>query len=128
MAAKPDWTAKQLLVATSIASGLSIRAAARKAGVGERTAYRWHAESPGFAALVAKLRDATLNRTVGKLVKASTRAAEALAQLIKSPDEVIRLRACTAILDAGIRVRDHAEVLGRLTELESTLAERGEQL
>src|SRR5262249_30083934 len=124
MATKPDWSAKQLRVATLIASGLSIRAAARAACVGARTAYRWHAAAPGFAALVAKLRDETLSRTVGKLIRSSARAAEALAVLLKSPDKAIRLRACTAILDGMVRTREYGELASRLAEIEAVVAER----
>src|SRR5437763_1799052 len=84
------------LVALHVAEGLSLRAAAEKAGVPETTARDWSAD-PGFGARVAGHRRAIVGRTLGILTTASTKAGLTLIKLLDDPDGEVKLKACRAV-------------------------------
>ena len=109
----------QLLVA--LAGGATVRAAARVAGIGERTAYR-HLESPGFRQRVLKARGDLVDSATGRLARASTAAADTLRRLLVSKDQRIRLAASRAILRLLTHMRDHDELVGRIEMLEAAVS------
>jgi HEAT repeat protein len=112
--------AKQEQVAVLLASGCSIKGAAEKAEAGERTVHTW-LEDPTFRDRVTALRAAIVERAVGCLASASTKAAVTLAKLLDDEDPSIRLRAATAILTSMSKLRDHTEMEARMVELEQQL-------
>jgi hypothetical protein len=112
-----DWTPRQARLAAALASGLSVKAAAKRTGISLRTAFTYR-NDPAFLAYVARLRDEVLARTIGLLCRGSTKAARALLALVRSQDETVRLRAALGVLDKLIGIREHGELASRLAELE----------
>jgi hypothetical protein len=113
-------------VALYLASGLTIRKAARKSGAGERSVYRWLTED-AFRHRVAELRTRLLERAVGRLAHGASKAGLILYRLRGSDEERTRLAAARAILDAAIKVREAWEVQERLEALEKLMAEQGDR-
>lgn len=105
------------VAALALAVGKPVRTAAREAGVGERTIYRWLKKS-AFKRRVAELRERLVSEAVGRLGRAMTGAARVLVELLRSEDEAIKLKAATAIIQLGVKLREHGEVERRLSELE----------
>src|SRR5262245_45361384 len=96
--ARPKREALVERVALGVASGLSLAAAARAAGVPDRTARDW-AATPEFKQTVRRHREAIVTRTVGRLARLGVRAAKRLGELVESRDEETALKAATALLD-----------------------------
>ena len=107
----------------AMAGGSTVRAAARRAGIGERTAFRRLGE-PDFRKKVSAMRAATIERATGRLARASTKAAATLDRLLRSKDERIRLAAGRWILRMLTHLRDHADHEERLLQLEAKLSKR----
>ena len=63
----------------ALARGLTVRQAAREAGIGERTSHRWLAD-PDFRRLVSAVRGELMERAAGKLSDAATQAVERIAE------------------------------------------------
>ncbi len=107
-----------LLVA--LASGATVRDAAGRAGVAERTAYR-RLDDPGFRRRLARARAELIDRAVGQLSDAATAAVATLRGLLDADSDNVKLGAARSILELGTRLREAAEIEGRLVELESTV-------
>jgi hypothetical protein len=101
-----DRSRADTLLVAGLAAGQSVEAAARQAGVSERTARR-RLGDPTFQRALAEARRVVLAQALGVLVDASTAAARALRALLDAEGESIRLRAAVAILDAA---RAHVEL------------------
>jgi hypothetical protein len=112
---------KDVVLALALAAGTTVAAAAAQAGVCDRTARR-KLQRPEFRRLVADLRGELVARALGRLADAMTRAADALAALLDTPDDRVRLRTARAVLSLGIRLRDSVDLSGRVRELEEELA------
>jgi hypothetical protein len=117
MPSQPEWTAKQDRAALTLASGRTVRAAARSAGVSERTVHQWQG-LPGFKERVLDLRGRYMARAVGRLAYGATAAATVLHKLLRSENEGVRLRAAVAILDASVKVRTVVELEERILAIE----------
>lgn len=104
-------------LAAAIASGLTLRAASKRAGVSERTAGR-RMQDREFVASIAKMQAETTGRTLGILTKAATKAARKLQNLIDNSDRRISLRACVAIIREQARLRHAANFDERLLAVE----------
>lgn len=111
---------KPEILALAIARGCSVTVAARKAGIGRRTAYHW-LESEDFQRRISALRDDMTKRALGVLVGSVTFAAARLRALAESKDESIALRASQAILDQANHIRETVDISQRLTELEARI-------
>jgi hypothetical protein len=111
-------------VALHVAEGLSLRAAAGKAGVPETTARRW-SDDPGFGVRVAGHRRAIVGRTLGILTTASTKAAMALIKLLDDPDSEVKLKACRAVFADLIAVQNQFDLADQLRGLEAPADDHG---
>jgi hypothetical protein len=100
-----------------LAGGATVRTAAAKAGVSERTAFRRLADE-AFRRRVAEARGAMLGRAVGRLSATATAAAAELRKLLKAADAKVRLRAAVAVLTLGPRLRESEELEERIRILE----------
>lgn len=80
----------------ALAGGLSVPAAAKAAGMSERTAYRRWAR-PEVRREVSALRAVVLQEAVGRLTAGATRAAEVVLELLESQDEKVRLAAASRL-------------------------------
>ena len=108
----------------ALAGGATVKAAAKSAGLGRRTAYR-RLEDPDFRRRVAEARREMLARAVGTLADASTAAAAKLRDLLDAESETVRLGACRAILELGAKLRESDELAERIAALEERLAAAG---
>ena len=96
----------------ALAAGQTIRDAARSAGIGERTATRRVAD-PEFRQRTAELRGQMLQRALGKMADGMADAADTLRGLLASESESVRLGACRAMLELGVKLRESVELEGR---------------
>ena len=102
----------------ALASGETVREAARLAGIGERTATRRQADAD-FRRRVAELRGEMVSRAVGRLADGSTEAVAALRKLLDAgTPPAVRLGAARAILELGTKLRESVELEQRLADLE----------
>jgi hypothetical protein len=116
---------KQERVATLLASGVSVRAAAKDAGVAESTVYEWQQNDPEFPRLVAKYRARLIERTLGKLSAVAARAVRTLSDCLKEPTaDPVRVRAAAVILERLVAIREHQDLAERLAELEAKVGDR----
>lgn len=109
---------RQVRAAIQIAMGRTLRAAAKEAGCSERACREWCGQ-PEFQRFVSHLQGMVIRRSIGMLTRATTKAVRRLVKLVDSADESVQLRASMAILDASVRLAEHAELAGRVAELES---------
>ena len=114
---------KDVILALALASGESTTAAGEKVGVCRRTVER-HLAQPEFRKLVADFRSEVVAETLGKMASNMTRAADALAGLLDTADDKLRLRSARAVLSLGIRLRDSVELTERVRDLEQELAQK----
>jgi transposase-like protein len=103
--------------AMKLVAGESVVAVARELGIPARTIYSWLANRE-YREYIDNLRTAIVAEAVGRLVDASTRAAETLVRLLDDPDSGIRLRASTSLIETMVRLREHMEFDRRIRVLE----------
>jgi transposase len=107
----------------ALAAGATVREAAKRAGVGERTAYRRLAD-PAYRRRVTEARAEMVSRALGKLADGAAEAVETLRALLRSDSDSARLGAARCILETGNRLRESVEMEQRLTDLEKRFQER----
>lgn len=118
--------AADAVLIAALATGATTATAADLASVSTRTVYR-RLDDPTFCARVDDARAELVTSTLGRLVNASTTAADTLAALLADTHPpTVRLSAARAILDAAQRWRTTEELADRLTALEQTLTARAE--
>lgn len=108
-----------------LASGATVRDAAKEARVSERTAYR-RLENEEFRRQVGDLRRQMVDGATGRLAQAMGGAVAVLVTLAESAvSEAARVSAARAVVEFGIRLREAEEFEHRLSELEAAaLAQR----
>jgi hypothetical protein len=107
-------------LALGLAAGQTLTDAAGKAGVSERTARR-RQDDPAFRARVVELRRTMLQQSLGRMADGMTEAADVLRGLLKASSESVRLGACRAMLELGVKLRDTIDHEERLESLEMRL-------
>jgi hypothetical protein len=107
---------KDDILAAHVASGLSLKKAAKKAGVGERTGQRRMAD-PEFRSRVDGLRRVIIGEAVGKLSVSMAAAAAKLAKLVKSGDERIALAAAKEVVALGLKARRDEDLEWQIADL-----------
>jgi hypothetical protein len=110
----------------ALAAGLTVEAAAVRAGISPRTAHRRLAED-GFRQRVNAARAEMVQRALGQLAKGSTEAAFTLRKLLRTAPPTVRLGAARSILELGSKLRDAEDVERRLQALEQRLDVKGKQ-
>ncbi len=110
----------------ALACGATVEAAAKQAGVCDRTAYR-RLEDPDFNARLRQVRTDMTRRSAGMLTAAAGEAVRTLLALQKeSTPPAVRLGAARAILEIGMKVREMAELEADLRDLEEKYEELAE--
>jgi hypothetical protein len=104
----------------ALACGDTVKEAAEKAGVGERTVYRRLADQD-FMQKVNKARNMMISQAVGKLSLTCAKAAETLEKLLDNNNPRIRLQAAKAIMDNAIKLSDNWAIEMRLGHLEALM-------
>jgi transposase-like protein len=107
----------------ALAAGATVRRAAERAGVDERTVYRRLAD-PDFRRAVSEARDRTFDSARGQLAGLADRAIETLERLMESDKPSVALGAAKAVLELGPRLRKATEFEERLSRSEDEADER----
>ena len=107
----------------ALATGATVREAAKLSGFGESTAYRRSAD-PEFRNRVSAARDELWGAAIGKLANAATEAVETLQELLTCEDAKVRLGSARAILAVAPHLRETVEHERRLSELEQRHASK----
>jgi len=101
----------------ALAGGSTVRQAAKRAKVSERTAHR-RLNDRDYRRRIDAARAEMISQATGQLAKAATDATTTLSKLLKSESDAIRLGACRTILENCERLRQGVELSQRMTELE----------
>jgi hypothetical protein len=94
----------------AVASGRTVRAAAKAADISERTARR-HAAEPAVQLRIDLLRGQIVKRGAGRVIAGMTAASRELMRLLRDPSPKVRLAAARAILDFGARLGPDDETI-----------------
>ncbi len=108
---------RMTLFAILVASGKSVAAAGRIAGVSRATGYRW-AKQPNFRKRVQGIRHEAISQAAGSLSDSTVEASKTLRRLLRSNNEGIALAAARTILQASLKVREAVEIEDRVAQLE----------
>ena len=114
-------TAGQEKAIHALLSSVTVEAAAKKAGVSDRTLHRW-LNDPGFRQGYLAARRQVMEQAVGSLQRASLGAVEALVRNLKCGVPGTEVRAALVILDAGLKGVEMMEFEDRLAAVEESLA------
>ena len=100
----------------------NVRDAAKRAGVGERTAWRYLAD-PGVKVERAARQDAMLHGVTAGLVADMAEARAVLLEVMRDPgaSDATRTRAAGIVLDCGLRLLELLSLAERVAELERRL-------
>jgi lambda repressor-like predicted transcriptional regulator len=106
-------------VVAELAAGSTVAAAAKTAGVAERTIRRWLAE-PAFKSEVDAARAQMVSDALGRLSDSATAAARALRAIVEDNQMPpgVRVSAARNILEMGTRLRESVELEQRIAALE----------
>lgn len=124
-AQKGNVSTKQKRFLSALMIAPTITAAAKMAGVGERTAHTWLADPLFRAALTSAEREA-LTSASRQLTAALTSAVDKLQSLITDQDAgaTVNLRAAVAVVEQVLKLREILDFEERLTALEAKANER----
>jgi hypothetical protein len=106
--------------AANLAAGATVPDAARRAGVGERTLFRWRPD-PAFMERVRSLRSDATCQTLGTLTAGSKQAAEQLIELLGESNAAVRLGAASCLLKTLLSYRDQTDLSDRIDRIEKRL-------
>jgi len=112
---------------TALAGGATMPDAARRAGVGERTLYRWRAERPEFIAALRAADADQLQAAGRKLTSATDQALDVLIGVLNDPKAHVyaRLRAADLVLQHRAKFAELGQLSERLAALEAATAHEG---
>src|SRR2546430_869133 len=110
--ARSDDGRREALV-LGIARGLTVTAAARRAGVSRRAAHLWLRE-PAVRARVAETRAALFSHAVGRLAGLSARAVATLRRNLRCGDAAVEVRAALGALTQAHKAMELAELQARV--------------
>lgn len=121
-------TSKQQNTILALLTEPTIKAAAQKAGVGERTVHTW-LDEPAFSKAYAKARREATRRAVARLQQYSDTAAAVLLEIMatKSNHPSVRLAAAKTVLEFSIKAVELEDMEQRLTALERQMSENQSQ-
>jgi len=123
--AEGDLTAVQEKAIAALLSAVTVEAAAKKAGVSDRTLHRWLRDPPFRQAYLAARR-VVMEQAVGRLQRASLGAVDALVRNLKCGQPATEVRAAQVILESGMKGVEMLEFEERLATIEQNLAQTGE--
>ena len=120
---QPGRESANAVLAGLLASGMTLKDAADKAGISERTARRrWR--NLRFRAHVQRLQADMVSRALGRMADGMAEAAEGLRTLLNSASkEAVRLGAARSLIELGVRLRESTELEARIRALEQAKAE-----
>ncbi len=106
----------------------TIEEAARVAGVGRRTLFRWLAEDAAFVAELRTAEEAAIDHAARRLVGLQDAAINVLSDVLTAPDVApgVRVRAASLIVELSLRLRELRSLEERVAALEA--ARDGQQV
>jgi hypothetical protein len=110
-------------LALGCARGLSVRAAAKRCGLAERTAQRL-SKTPEFQQTLTRLREEVVSQAVDALSGAAVAAVRRLVKATRNPDDEVAVKAANSLLDRLVAVREHARLSSKLAELRGIIESR----
>jgi hypothetical protein len=115
---------KQKKAIVALLGARDVPAAARQAGVSERTLYRWLDEDPAFREELKAAEADALHSATRRLAGAADGAVMVLMHLMlhQQTPPGVRLRAALGVLDQLIKLRELNSIEERLSALEERLA------
>lgn len=121
-----DLRGAQPVAAEAIAEGATPVEAARRAGVSERTAYRWLAR-PAFAGAIREARRSRLQAITAALDAGAREGVDLLRAVVGDPEAYVmaRVRAALGLIDARLRYAEAVDVEARLEALETAAKSAG---
>ena len=122
-------TDRQLKAIAALLTFPTLREAARAAGIGQSTLYRWLAEDARFKLHYAQARRALLHRSVTRLQESADKALGALNAILddeQSPP-ASRVAAARTLLTFTFKGAEYFDVLQRVEVLEETYAARQDE-
>ena len=119
---------KRRRFALALTTCKSVKAAAAKAGIAERTAWLWLRE-PAVRAAANEALDAVLASATHNAAALMTQALNTLAQVMADQEasSSSRVSAARAILETGLRYNEHLALVERVAALEELLEKRDER-
>jgi len=111
---------KDEALALALAGGQTLRDAAAAVGISERTATRRWTDH-AFRRRVTELRAEMTGRALGKLADGMAEAGDVLRALLKSDRDSVKLGACRALLELGVKLREVVELEERIAALETRI-------
>lgn len=122
-----DLKPKQRLAVSALLTEKSITRAAEKAGIGERTLYRWMTQAQFRTALLTE-EDKVIDSTVRRLLSMADLAVSTLEMLLAEGGVAhgVKLRAAQTALDTMLKLRELRDIENRLAALEEAVFERSE--
>ncbi len=111
---------KQQKAIAALLSSRDVQEAAKAAGIGERTLWRWMGE-PEFAQALTHAEAGAIDTATRRLVQMQNGAIDTLQAVLDDPKVApsIRLRAATAVLDYLLKLRELRNIEARLMALEA---------
>lgn len=119
-------TAKQHKALSALLTEPTIKAAAEKVGIGERTLHAWLKEDAAFAEAYRAARRDAVGQAIARLQQASAAAVAVLCQLMadRTKPASVRLAAASKVLDLSIRAVELEDITQRLEALEHAYASK----
>lgn len=115
-------TVKQQKAISALLSERTIRDAAKKAGVSEKTIYTWLKNDAAFRAELKAAESGVLEDVARRLTTGQRLALDTLESLIqKARHESTKLNACVQWLNLFVKYRDMQDIDERLTALEAAI-------
>jgi transposase len=105
-------------LAALVASGCTIREAAKRLEIGEATAYR-RSEKPQFRQRVNELRAASLAASVGKITSLVDESLDVVRSILQNGSDRDKLAASKIVLSSVGPLSELAELRQRITALET---------
>ena len=117
---KSALTSRQLRAITCILDNSSIEESAKKAGVSRSTLYNWLNDSQ-FRRQLKKEREAIFEKGLNALKAATSKAANALIELLDCRDRGTRRLAAKEIINMAFKANEIKELEERISRLEEAL-------
>jgi len=113
-------TPGQMTLLTFLVGNPDVSAAAEAVGISRATVYRWMRE-PAFKEELNSQRNEIFLEALTSVKTHATQAVTQLAGMLNAPDDGLRRKVCTDMLDRAIKVHDMLDLERRLTALEKAV-------
>ena len=119
-------TRKQEVFIAYLLTEPNIRDAAKKAGIGEATGWRW-LQNPDFQKQYQEARRMAVSQAIARLQQASTQAVATLQAIMQDEEApaASRVTAARTVLDTSLKAIELEDLAQRIEKLEQAVQEQG---